>query len=70
MTIGNLNPMNSHSAMRQISRNRSASKHRSRVRWPELDVISAECQHALPFTREFEIDPTGMDLLYVSDGIF
>ena len=69
-TIGNLDAMNSRRILRQMSRNSSASKHRLRLRRPELDVISAECQHVLPFSRKFEIDPTGMDLLYISDGIF
>ena len=55
---------------RQLRRNRRASKYRRSVGGPELDAISAQCQQAAIFSRDFELDPACMDLLNLSDVIF
>jgi hypothetical protein len=37
------------------------------VGWPELDVISAQCQQAAIFSGDFELDPARMNALNLSD---
>jgi hypothetical protein len=56
--------------VRHLRRNRCASKQRLRVRWPQLDVISAQRHQPVTFSSDFELDPPRMDLLNLSDGIF
>lgn len=68
--IGDLNVVNCRRATRHVRGDCGASNHRRRVRRPQFDVVGAQRQQAANVSSDFELDPSGMDLLDLADGIF
>ena len=68
--IGDLNAVNRRRATRHVRGDCGASNHRRRVRRPQFNVVGAQRQQAVNLSSDFELNPSGMDLLDLPDGIF